>query len=422
MSAPEDTLLACADGVDNDLDGLADCADAEGCGPFCPEADTRTCSDGQNNDLDSDGAADQFQVSCWGTDAVRVGTVRSTEPLVTDYATPLAMTRTASGGLCALVALSDSDLREREYVPERDYAWPSVASARTASMSALRIADPRPAVPPPVSSTRLPDSLMHAEAAAMTLDKRGVIVAAVRVRNPGDRPRLMGLTTPDCADWTVHPLRELREPFASGFPLALYPEPESDRLRIAVSLGSQGRPYVRPTGGRGAVSSVIHDRLYRGVAAASTPLDFFALEVEDPLDLQSEPFPHLETLAVVELTPNPANFPVPVRQYLPGLGLTAFVVDVPDGIAIDWSTLGTVEADADQGVAERVGPILGPSEDEGRFDSGAVRAGKVVLGRDGDRLTGWLIYRGFAEVRFEDGFMVHREGRVGLAHLEVTPR
>lgn len=256
----------------------------------------------------------------------------------------------------------------------------------------------------------------------MTLDTRGVIVAAVRVRNPGDRPHLMGLTTPDCEDWTVHPLRELREPFASGFPLALYLEPESDRLRIAVSLRSQGRPYVRPTGGRGAISSVVHDRLYRGVAAASTPLDFFALEVEDRLDPQSEPLPHLETLAVVELTPDPANFPVPVRQYLPGLGRGAFVVDVPDGIAIDWSNVGPMEAGAAQAVAERVGPIFGPSKDEGRFDSGAVRAGKIVLGRDGDRLTGWMIYRGFAAVRFEDGFMVHREGRVGLARLEVTPQ
>lgn len=48
----EDTDALCADGQDNDEDGLTDCADP-GCHPFCTEDDATWCADGRDNDGDA---------------------------------------------------------------------------------------------------------------------------------------------------------------------------------------------------------------------------------------------------------------------------------------------------------------------------------------------------------------------------------
>lgn len=49
----EQSAGTCDDGVDNDLDGRADCFDS-GCSDFCSEADGRACSDDVDNDGDGD--------------------------------------------------------------------------------------------------------------------------------------------------------------------------------------------------------------------------------------------------------------------------------------------------------------------------------------------------------------------------------
>ncbi|HJL40663.1 MAG TPA: hypothetical protein RMG48_05110 [Myxococcales bacterium LLY-WYZ-16_1] len=257
----------------------------------------------------------------------------------------------------------------------------------------------------------------------MGLAYDGTFLAVVRARLDGASKRLVGLTSPDCETWTVQELQELREPFATGFPLSVHRETGSDRMRLVVSRGSQPHPFVRPDGGRGGVSSVIADRLYRGVSAAVTPLDFFPLEVDVSRvrHAQSEAFPTLETLAVTEGLTNPDNFPVAVLQYLPSLGRTAFLVELSDGIGIEWSNLGSGGADSSRGVAERVGPLLRSASGRGRFDSGSVREGRMVLRRQGRGVVGWLLYRGFADLRSEDGELVHVGGQVGLARIEIGP-
>jgi hypothetical protein len=57
----ENTLEACSDGADNDLDGKTDCNDAE-C-TFCAEDDVTACNDGLDND--GDGFKDAGDPSCW---------------------------------------------------------------------------------------------------------------------------------------------------------------------------------------------------------------------------------------------------------------------------------------------------------------------------------------------------------------------
>ncbi|MGF1465178.1 MAG: hypothetical protein ACFCGT_03505 [Sandaracinaceae bacterium] len=54
--------LACADGEDNDGDGLTDCAD-DGCDGLCPELSEAECADGRDND--GDGLADAADPPCW---------------------------------------------------------------------------------------------------------------------------------------------------------------------------------------------------------------------------------------------------------------------------------------------------------------------------------------------------------------------
>lgn len=53
---------SCLDGVDNDLDGKADCDDLD-CAGCCPEVFTGACNDARDND--GDGAVDYLDVSCW---------------------------------------------------------------------------------------------------------------------------------------------------------------------------------------------------------------------------------------------------------------------------------------------------------------------------------------------------------------------
>lgn len=52
----------CADGVDNDYDGFADCDDDE-CDGFCHEESTAECGDGRDND--ADGLIDTEDPRCW---------------------------------------------------------------------------------------------------------------------------------------------------------------------------------------------------------------------------------------------------------------------------------------------------------------------------------------------------------------------
>ena len=47
----ENNAEACVDGIDNDLDGLADCYDSQ-CAAFCRENTARACADGIDNDVD----------------------------------------------------------------------------------------------------------------------------------------------------------------------------------------------------------------------------------------------------------------------------------------------------------------------------------------------------------------------------------
>ena len=418
---PENSILACGDGLDNDQNGLIDCDDAVGCGRFCPEASLATCSDGIDNDLDPAAAIDHLQVSCWGTRAVDVEVFRSDRPLLSIPATPLAMTFEDSTGLCALVVESTPDLRQRQYVPQRDFAWPTAPIAPSGAVQALRILNP---TQPDVLLSKLSESIKDVEAAAMGLSYDGVLLAVVRARLQDAPHRLVGLTSRDCNNWTIQTLEDLREPFATGFPLSLHREIGSNRMRLVVSRGPQARPFVRPDGGRGGVSSVIQDRLYRGVSAAGTPLDFFPLEVDRSRvrQLQSESFPTLETLAVIDGFTNPDNFPVSVLQYLPDLGRTALLVESEDGVGIEWTNVGSGGADSSRGVAEWVGPLLGPAEDARRFDAGAVRDARLVLQRRNESLVGWLLYRGFASIRSENDEIVYGQGLVGLARLEVTRR
>lgn len=47
----ENDSALCADGIDNDYDGLADCNDNE-CDGFCREESAAECGDGRDNDAD----------------------------------------------------------------------------------------------------------------------------------------------------------------------------------------------------------------------------------------------------------------------------------------------------------------------------------------------------------------------------------
>ncbi len=82
-AAPED----CGDGVDNDLDGLVDCEDAD-----CTESCTEDCSDGVDNDLD--GYADCQDSSCWGiapcAQSIQVRLESGQGALQSEHWTPLA--------------------------------------------------------------------------------------------------------------------------------------------------------------------------------------------------------------------------------------------------------------------------------------------------------------------------------------------
>ena len=60
---PESNAAACADHIDNDLDGLVDCEDSAGCAGFCPEASAVDCSDGIDNDGDL--LLDESDPRCW---------------------------------------------------------------------------------------------------------------------------------------------------------------------------------------------------------------------------------------------------------------------------------------------------------------------------------------------------------------------
>lgn len=61
-SVDEDTALRCADGADNDLDGLVDCLDPD-CRGLCPEEGRVACDNGADDD--GDGRVDAADASCW---------------------------------------------------------------------------------------------------------------------------------------------------------------------------------------------------------------------------------------------------------------------------------------------------------------------------------------------------------------------
>ncbi len=69
------TVESCQDFVDQDLDGLLDCADPQ-CDGSCTEEPPR-CADGRDNDMD--GATDQLDPSCWRERAIAVERCATTE-------------------------------------------------------------------------------------------------------------------------------------------------------------------------------------------------------------------------------------------------------------------------------------------------------------------------------------------------------
>src|SRR5690606_5624806 len=61
-ATPEEGAERCADGVDDDLDGLVDCEDPD-CDGHCPEERLQACTNGRDDD--GDGFVDLHDPRCW---------------------------------------------------------------------------------------------------------------------------------------------------------------------------------------------------------------------------------------------------------------------------------------------------------------------------------------------------------------------
>ncbi len=85
--------LACADGMDQDLDGLVDCADPD-CDGQCPEQDAVACADGR--DQDGDGLVDARDPQCWPGHSVTLSPDACVSVAGTTYQPAAALDRISS--------------------------------------------------------------------------------------------------------------------------------------------------------------------------------------------------------------------------------------------------------------------------------------------------------------------------------------
>ena len=116
----ENTSARCADGMDNDFDGIIDCDDPD-CDGHCSEQGSTRCQDGRDND--GDGLIDAWDPRCWPLRGPEVLRCASRQPMDFEerFDGPLLSTRWSVVGAEAVV----EPPRAREERPDSVLSFPS---------------------------------------------------------------------------------------------------------------------------------------------------------------------------------------------------------------------------------------------------------------------------------------------------------